>query len=141
VYSADTNTTTTTGGLLAIASLRAGERRPLPYRHITRHYVRGPMNSSLHATLPELLRSRMVDGILKIGHARTSVEEALRAVPRHLFVSGASVEDAYADQAVITKRAGDGTALSCASVPSFVATILDQLDVRPSVRTRHIRLP
>ncbi|MDQ3402948.1 MAG: methyltransferase, FxLD system, partial [Actinomycetota bacterium] len=43
----------------------------------------------------------------------------------------ASVTDAYADIAVITKRAADGAALSCASVPTVVAMMLDQLDVRP----------
>jgi hypothetical protein len=49
-------------------------------------------------------------------------------VPRHLFVPEASVEDAYADSAVVTKRAVDGAALSCASVPTVVAMMLDQLD-------------
>ena len=69
---------------------------------------------------PESLRASRVDRIKKAGYARTSrVEDALRAVPRHLFVPDATVADAYADIAVITKRAADGAALSCASVPPW----------------------
>jgi protein-L-isoaspartate(D-aspartate) O-methyltransferase len=88
---------------------------------------------------PEVLRTRMVDRIVEAGHARSSrVEEALREIPRHRFVPAAAVEDAYADQAVITKRDSDGAALSCASVPSVVAMMLDQLDVRPGDRVLEI---
>lgn len=91
------------------------------------------------ATSPEDLRARMVDNIVGAGHARSGqVEEAMRHVPRHHFVPDASVEDAYADIAVITKRAADGAALSCASVPSIVAMMLDQLDVQPGDRILEI---
>ncbi|MGH3933418.1 MAG: methyltransferase, FxLD system [Pseudonocardiaceae bacterium] len=90
-------------------------------------------------TPPETLRASMVDHIVKAGHARTSpVEEALRTVPRHLYVPHATVEDAYADIAVITKRDTDGAALSCASVPTIVAMMLDQLGVRPGDRSLEI---
>jgi protein-L-isoaspartate(D-aspartate) O-methyltransferase len=79
---------------------------------------------------PETLRDAMVDNIKQAGHARTrAVEAAMRTVPRHEFVPEANVADAYADIAVITKRAADGSALSCASVPTVVAMMLDQLDV------------
>ncbi|MCP2274417.1 protein-L-isoaspartate(D-aspartate) O-methyltransferase [Actinokineospora diospyrosa] len=88
---------------------------------------------------PETLRARMVDTILAAGHAQTpAVEAVLRAVPRHRFVPEASLEDAYADIAVITKRADDGAALSCASVPTVVAMMLDQLDVHPGQRVLEI---
>jgi protein-L-isoaspartate(D-aspartate) O-methyltransferase len=88
---------------------------------------------------PETLRAAMVDNILAAGHATTpAVEQAMRTVPRHEFVPAASVEDAYADIAVITKRASDGTALSCASVPTIVATMLDQLQVQPRDRILEI---
>lgn len=81
---------------------------------------------------PETLREAMVDNIKQAGYARTrAVEIALRTVPRHEFVPEATVTDAYADIAVITKRAADGSALSCASVPTVVAMMLDQLDVQP----------
>jgi protein-L-isoaspartate(D-aspartate) O-methyltransferase len=73
----------------------------------------------------------MVDRIVADGWTRSDrVATAMRAVPRHRFVPSASVEEAYADQAVITKRGGDGAALSCASVPGIVAMMLDQLDVQ-----------
>ncbi|CRK59476.1 Protein-L-isoaspartate O-methyltransferase [Alloactinosynnema sp. L-07] len=81
---------------------------------------------------PETLRDSMVDTVKESGYARSSgVEAAMRAVPRHAFVHEATLEGAYADIAVITKRAADGSALSCASVPTVVAMMLDQLDVRP----------
>ncbi|MGX7823553.1 methyltransferase, FxLD system [Actinokineospora sp. 24-640] len=81
---------------------------------------------------PETLRDAMVDNIKQAGYARSrAVEAVMRTVPRHEFVPEATVADAYADIAVITKRAADGSALSCASVPTVVAMMLDQLDVHP----------
>lgn len=74
----------------------------------------------------------MIANIKRAGHARTSaVETAMRTVARHSFVPDATHGDAYADIAVITKRAADGAALSCASVPTVVAMMLDQLAVGP----------
>ncbi|WP_109510446.1 methyltransferase, FxLD system [Nocardioides speluncae] len=96
------------------------------------------MNSIASAN-PEALRDTMVDTILNAEHARTpAVERAMRTVPRHRFVPDATVEDAYADIAVITKQTDDGTALSCASVPTTVAMMLDQLDVQPGHRVLEI---
>jgi protein-L-isoaspartate(D-aspartate) O-methyltransferase len=88
----------------------------------------------------EMLRARMVNHIIEARSTTTaSVEQAMRAVPRHEFVPDASVEDAYdVDLAVITKRASDGTAFSCASVPSLVATMLDQLQVHTGDRVLEI---
>jgi protein-L-isoaspartate(D-aspartate) O-methyltransferase len=81
---------------------------------------------------PEVLRAAMVDRIRRVGHASSpAVAEAMRTVPRHEFVPEASTEDAYADIAVITKRANGGAALSCASAPIIVAMMLDQLQVQP----------
>ncbi|OXM59725.1 methyltransferase, FxLD system [Amycolatopsis vastitatis] len=97
------------------------------------------MNNTATDTPPEALRASMVEHIKHAGHARRSaVERVLREVPRHRFVPAATVEDAYADIAVITKRAGDGSALSCASVPTVVAMQLDQLDVQPGDRVLEI---
>lgn len=88
---------------------------------------------------PETLRAAMVDNILAAGQATTpAVEQAMRTVPRHEFVPAASIEDAYADIAVITKRAENGAPLSCASVPTIVAMMLDQLQVRPGDRILEI---
>ncbi len=97
------------------------------------------MNTATTGSAPETLRASMVDRIKETGHARSgTVEEALRTIPRHLFVPDATAEDAYADIAVITKRDSSGAALSCASVPTVVAMMLDQLDVRPGHRILEI---
>lgn len=67
------------------------------------------------------------------------VEQALRTVPRHLFVPEASIEDAYANKAITTKPGGaGGRPASCASVPTVVAMMLGQLDVQPGNRILEI---
>ncbi|GAA3027101.1 methyltransferase, FxLD system [Streptosporangium longisporum] len=88
---------------------------------------------------PEALRDRMVDRIVHAGHARFGlVGKAMRTVPRHAFVPEVSLEEAYADQAVITKRNDGGAALSCASLPLVVGMMLDQLGVIPGARVLEI---
>jgi protein-L-isoaspartate(D-aspartate) O-methyltransferase len=59
-------------------------------------------------------------------------------VPRHLFLPGTRLEDAYAPRVVITKRAADGTPVSSASSPNIVAAMLEQLDARPGHRILEI---
>src|SRR4051812_47427341 len=62
-------------------------------------------------------RDRMVDGLAERGAAADPrVLEALRAVPRHVFLPGLSVEQAYEDRAVVTKFE-DGRPTSSASQP------------------------
>ncbi|WP_042366857.1 methyltransferase, FxLD system [Streptacidiphilus neutrinimicus] len=81
------------------------------------------------------LRNALVDKIRESGYARESaVEAALRTVPRHLFVPDASLEEAYADTPVNIKYDADGQAISCASQPTVVALMLDQLDPQPGQR-------
>jgi protein-L-isoaspartate(D-aspartate) O-methyltransferase len=64
-----------------------------------------------------------------------AVVDALEAVPRHLFLPNATLAEAYnPNRAVITKVAADGTHLSCASVATLVAGMLDRLEVRPGDR-------
>ena len=76
-------------------------------------------------------RDRMVDGLAERGAAADPrVLEALRAVPRHLFLPGVSAEQAYEDRAVVTKFE-DWRPTSSASQPSIVARMLDQLEVAP----------
>ena len=96
------------------------------------------MNVTAPAASPEHLNQRMIDAITTarpVGTRDPRVLDAIRAVPRHAFVPGASLTDAYnPDLAVITKRSAAGTALSCASVPYLVAAMLEQLDVRDGHR-------
>jgi protein-L-isoaspartate(D-aspartate) O-methyltransferase len=96
--------------------------------------------TSSTGTRPDDLRNRMVDHIEAAGHLpSSSVEQALRTVPRHLFVPEASVEDAYANKAITTKPGGPGgRPASCASVPTVVAMMLGQLDAQPGDRILEI---
>src|SRR5258708_28961315 len=90
------------------------------------------------AASPEQLNELMIDAIAAAAHVGTRdprVLAAIRAVPRHAFVPGADLTDAYnPDFAVITKRGTGGTALSCASVPYLVAAMLEQLDIHDGHR-------
>jgi protein-L-isoaspartate(D-aspartate) O-methyltransferase len=54
------------------------------------------------------------------------VAAALGRVPRHVFVPGADLFEAYADEAIVT-RYRDGWPVSSASQPAIVATMLEQL--------------
>ncbi|MCX5321781.1 methyltransferase, FxLD system [Streptomyces sp. NBC_00120] len=81
------------------------------------------------------LRNALVDQLKANGQARTPVvETALRSVPRHLFVPEATLEAAYANNVVDVKHDADGSSISCASQPSIVALMLDQLDAQPGER-------
>lgn len=81
---------------------------------------------------PEQLRAALVADIRRRSIFQTSqVEEAFSRVPRHLFLPGVSLTEAYAQRVVITQQTEDGSALSSASKPSIVAMMLEQLDVRP----------
>ncbi len=96
------------------------------------------MTVTAPAASPEHLNQLMIDAIAAarpVGTSDPRVLAAIRAVPRHAFVPGADLADAYnPDLAVITKRGPAGTALSCASVPYLVAAMLDQLEVHDGHR-------
>ena len=90
------------------------------------------------ATLAQL-RSLMVDRLR--GNrlvSMASVEAAMRAVPRHLFVPDAPAERAYSNENIVTHRDADGVAVSSASAPGVVALMLEQLDVQPGHRVLEI---
>ncbi|MEU2502320.1 methyltransferase, FxLD system [Streptomyces pseudogriseolus] len=77
------------------------------------------------------LRNRLVDAILAERPVPATVERAMRTVPRDAFLPGLKLENAYTDQAVTIKdNPGKPLPLSCASVPSVVAMMLEQLDAR-----------
>ncbi|WP_198351852.1 methyltransferase, FxLD system [Streptomyces typhae] len=85
------------------------------------------------------LRAGLVDYLRGRGTFSTpAVEAAFNTVPRHLFLPGTDLVTAYAPQVVVTKRAEDGSALSSASHPNMVASMLEQLDVRPGQRVLEI---
>jgi protein-L-isoaspartate(D-aspartate) O-methyltransferase len=66
-----------------------------------------------------------------------AVERALLAVPRHLFLPGVPLDDAYADIAIATHWE-HGVAVSSASQPAMVAIMLEQLDLQPGMRVLEI---
>ena len=85
------------------------------------------------------LREALADYIKSWGTFRTpQVEAVFRTVPRHLFLPGATLDDAYSRNPVVTRRAPDGTSLSSASSPKLVATMLEQLAVQPGQRVLEI---
>ncbi|MGQ0775498.1 MAG: methyltransferase, FxLD system [Pseudonocardiales bacterium] len=91
------------------------------------------------AATPAELRSLMVDRLR--GNrlvSMASVEAAMRAVPRHLFVPDAPAERAYSNENIVTCRGPDGVAVSSASAPGVVAGMLEQLDVQPGHRVLEI---
>lgn len=85
------------------------------------------------------LRNQLVDQILAQRPLPTNIELALRTVHREVHLPGLDPADAYSNKAVTIKENPDGPlALSCASVPSVVAMMLAQLDVRPGHRVLEI---
>ncbi len=96
-------------------------------------------DASMTTATPGTAAELHADMVQKITDSRPGLGErvvhALRAVPRHLFLPGATIDEAYNPyKAVITKTAPDGTHLSCASVATLVAGMLDELRVRPGDR-------
>lgn len=84
---------------------------------------------------PEVLRNQLVDGIVEANVAGLfdpRVEDAMRTVPRHEFLPAATLEEAYANQAVTIKHnpVQDALPLSCASQPDVVFFMLAQLGIR-----------
>jgi protein-L-isoaspartate(D-aspartate) O-methyltransferase len=85
------------------------------------------------------LRDRMVDRLLS-GQAlhQGRVADAMRAVPRHLFLPGVEPAAAYEDEAIPTRWSADGRPTSSSSQPAIVAAMLEQLGVRPGHRVLEI---
>jgi protein-L-isoaspartate(D-aspartate) O-methyltransferase len=67
----------------------------------------------------QALRATMIGTLREIGAVRSDrVAEVFRAVPRHLFTLGASLEDAYDPMdAVHVKRDDQGVPISTVSSP------------------------
>jgi len=85
------------------------------------------------------LRKEMVDRLIEAGTIKTpSVEKAMGQIPRHLFVPQINAQAAYLDQAVMVKRAKDGSPISSASQPTIVAIMLEQLQVSPGHRVLEV---
>ncbi len=86
----------------------------------------------------DALRQEMVDRLKNLGIVKSApVEEALRAVPRHVFVPHVDARTAYTDQPVIMRWQGSEP-ISSASAPGIVALMLELLDLQPGQRVLEI---
>jgi protein-L-isoaspartate(D-aspartate) O-methyltransferase len=76
--------------------------------------------------LRDVLVAKIIEGHERRGLVlRADIEAALRTVPREKFLPGCSLEEAYANTAVVTKRQ-DGTNVSSVSAPHLIADQLGQ---------------
>lgn len=74
----------------------------------------------------------MVDALKQRGELHDArLEAAFLEVPRHAFLPGVPLEQAYADEAVPIKRDIDGSVISSASQPAMIAMMLRQLRLSP----------
>jgi len=94
---------------------------------------------SLGADGVRALREQLVDHLLDTGRIHSDrVAEAFQVVPRHVFLPGVEPTTVYTDEAIPTKRAPDGRAISSSSQPSIMAIMLEQLCVEPGHQVREI---
>lgn len=81
----------------------------------------------------------LVDKLIRDGNLTDPrVEAAFRAVPRHLFLPDLTLEEAYRDDAIPTKRLPDGEVVSSSSQPAIMAIMLEQLALEPGQRVLEI---
>ena len=66
------------------------------------------------------------------------VADALRVVPRHIFLPDLPPDAAYRDEPIVTKRDSHGQPTSSSSQPTIMAIMLDQLGVAPGHRVLEI---
>ncbi|HEV2784626.1 MAG TPA: methyltransferase, FxLD system [Actinophytocola sp.] len=91
------------------------------------------MTGELHA-----LRAELVARIRDRATIGESVADALRTVPRHVFLPHLPPESVYRDEAIVTRRDEAGRPTSSSSQPAIMAIMLDQLGVAPGQRVLEI---
>jgi len=85
------------------------------------------------------MRERLATRVIAANHVGSDlVADALRTVPRHLFLPDLPPEVAYRDDAIVTKRDEAGQPISSSSQPAIMAIMLDQLDLAPGHRVLEI---
>jgi protein-L-isoaspartate(D-aspartate) O-methyltransferase len=85
------------------------------------------------------MRDRMVTQVINGGRpVSDAVTQAMRAVPRHLFLPELEPEQAYRNEAIVTRRSAEGQPTSSSSQPTIMAYMLDQLGVAPGQRVLEI---
>ncbi|MGW0504031.1 methyltransferase, FxLD system [Micromonospora sp. NPDC003241] len=96
--------------------------------------------STLDTVSADEARARLADRLLADRWITSpAVGTAFRRVPRHLFATdGVSIDAAYADDVVITRRGPDGRATSSISAPWLQAYMLEQARLRPDARVLEV---
>ncbi|GGK79415.1 methyltransferase, FxLD system [Mangrovihabitans endophyticus] len=89
---------------------------------------------------PELARQQLIDQLTARGWiTQPAVAAAFAAVPRHLFApEGTSIEAAYADDTVVTRRGPDGKTTSSISAPWLQAYMIEAAALKPGSRVLEI---
>jgi protein-L-isoaspartate(D-aspartate) O-methyltransferase len=85
----------------------------------------------IHQTFIEMLKLK---GFITL----PKVEEAFRAIPRHIFVPNVPPEDAYDNRAISTKRSEERGSISSSSAPGLMAQMLEKLDLKDGQRVLEI---
>ena len=84
-------------------------------------------------------RARLVDELRASGRLTSkAVEDAFRAVPRHVFLPDVPAGRAYQDEALVIKTGEDGLPLSSSSQPAIMAIMLEQLQIAPGQRVLEV---
>jgi protein-L-isoaspartate(D-aspartate) O-methyltransferase len=85
------------------------------------------------------IRERLAERVIAAAKINNPpVAEALREVPRHLFLPHLPPESAYRDDAIVTKRDAEGQPISSSSQPAIMVIMLDQLALAPGQRVLEI---
>jgi protein-L-isoaspartate(D-aspartate) O-methyltransferase len=85
------------------------------------------------------LRERLLATVREQGGATDAlVADALRTVPRHIFLPDLPPDDAYRDEAIVTKWDPEGLPSSSSSQPTIMAIMLDQLGAARGQRVLEI---
>lgn len=83
-------------------------------------------------------RNLLVDHLLESGFIRDKkTEDAFRKVPRHLFLPGIELQEAYSNGSIITKQLGIEP-VSSSTAPSLVASMLELLQVEKGMKVLEI---
>ncbi|GAC1355936.1 MAG: hypothetical protein NVS4B11_08260 [Ktedonobacteraceae bacterium] len=91
-----------------------------------------------HEKTTQTLHKNLIDQVKARGYITSRrVEDAFRAVPRHLFLPDLPPQEVYQDKAIITKSV-NGRFVSSSSQPTIMAIMLEQLDLHKGQRVLEI---
>ncbi len=101
--------------------------------------LRDVTTDTVDETRAEVLRQKLLHHLREQGNVvNDRVAAAFAAVPRHRFLPDTSLDDAYADDAVITKRNDRGHPVSSVSAPWVQARMLELSGLGSGMRALEI---